>query len=59
MSNPLNLLMVKLTHTDSRQGAADRAAEGGQGEGVAMETRELGGGLQHYSGLCYLVTCAT
>ena len=28
MSNPLNILMVKLTHTDSRQGAADRAAEG-------------------------------
>ena len=49
MSNPLNLLMVKLTHTDSRQGAADRAAEGWQGEGVAMETGELGGVLQHHS----------
>ena len=48
--------MVKLTHTDSRQGAADRAAEGWQGEDVAMETGELGGGLQYYSGLSWMVT---
>ena len=31
------------------QGAADRAAEGWQGEGVAMETGELGRGLQYHS----------
>ena len=27
--------------------------------GEAMETGDLGGGLQYHSGLCYMVTCAT